>query len=242
MSATALSTPALQGALVPAAVLATAAVAVGVVAGSCAAAGLARRGGAGARVVAALALPLLVLAVGALTGPDAAWSPLRRLPSPLAGSVALASLVALGAALAPWRTARPGEHGAAVDGGGATPRTVLAAGLARATIALLVAAAADGAAAGWGALAPAPPWSPGVAAALLDLSPRAFVLESGGVDWMRHESVYGPVGTDRLGPGIRSGWGGSVAPGLLLVVGSVAVVLRCGVRARTRLGHSHVDP
>lgn len=92
----------------------------------------------------------------------------------------------------------------------------------------------DGAPAGWGLLKGPPgsasggaPWDPGVAAILLDGSPRAFVMESGAVDWMRHPEVYGPVGTDRIGPELRTGWVGSVAPHVTLLLSCVAVTWRC---------------
>ena len=62
------------------------------------------------------------------------------------------------------------------------------------------------------------PWSPPVAARLLDLSPVAVVLECGGLDFMRHPGVYGPVGTMDFGPELRSAWRapGAAAPLLLL--------------------------
>jgi len=60
------------------------------------------------------------------------------------------------------------------------------------------------------------PWPPALARALLDVSPTALALESAGVDWMRHASVYEPVGTDRFE---RSAWRGALAGPLLLLVG-----------------------
>ncbi|HJP00281.1 MAG TPA: hypothetical protein QF764_00755 [Planctomycetota bacterium] len=62
------------------------------------------------------------------------------------------------------------------------------------------------------------PWSPPVAARLLDLSPVAVVLECGGLDFMRHPEVYGPAGTMDFGPELRSAWRapGAAVPLLLL--------------------------
>ena len=174
------------------------------------------------RLAAVLALPLLIVGLGAVTSPGSGWSPLRALPTPASAALVLAGMVLLGAALAPWADARSGW-----------PATsVAASGLARAVSLFLLAACLDGAAVGWGIVEPRPPWSPELTAFLLDLSPRTLVLEAGGVDWMRHDAIYGPAGTDRLGPGIRTAWDGSVAGPLLLVVGCVAAAVRCGARAR----------
>ncbi len=60
------------------------------------------------------------------------------------------------------------------------------------------------------------PWPPATARALLALSPTALVLESAGVDWMRHAAVYEPVGTDRFE---RSARRGALAGPTLLLVG-----------------------
>lgn len=71
-----------------------------------------------------------------------------------------------------------------------------------------------------GLLGPAP-WSPEVAARLLRLSPATLVAESAGLDWLRHSSVYDPVGGDSMGPGLYRPWG-SLAGALPGVVGFAA--------------------
>lgn len=92
----------------------------------------------------------------------------------------------------------------------------------------------DGAAAAWGLVSNGPPWSPETAARLLDLSPRAFVMEVAGADWMRSVTIYEAVGTDRIPPDLRpgyapgsaTGWGRAVAVLPLVVVGSGLMGLR----------------
>jgi hypothetical protein len=69
------------------------------------------------------------------------------------------------------------------------------------------------------------PWPSGIARALLDLSPSALVIESAGVDWMRHAAVYDPVGTDRFE---RRAWRGALA-------GPTALVLGCALAAAALL-------
>jgi len=69
------------------------------------------------------------------------------------------------------------------------------------------------------------PWPSDVARALLDLSPSALVIESAGVDWMRHAAVYDPVGTDRFE---RRAWRGALA-------GPTALVLGCALAAAALL-------
>lgn len=108
---------------------------------------------------------------------------------------------------------------------GGSPGSGGSATLARAAALLLVCALLDGSAAGWHVAATSPPWSPETAAWALDLSPRAFVMEVGGMDWMRHPSVYEPAGSDRIGPGIRTPYAGPVAVGLVVVVGCSAALL-----------------
>ncbi len=182
-----------EGALIGWAAAASVAAAVGALVSTAA---RAASGGSppGRRAALVTALPLLLLGLaglGELRGSSG-------LPRPIAGGAALSGLVALGACLG---------------------STHAATGLARAALLAAVSLLLDGAAAGWGLLGPSPTWPAGVAAVLLDLSPRAFVLESGGVDWMRHPSIYETVGTDRIGPGMRVGWTGSVAGPCLVVVG-----------------------
>jgi hypothetical protein len=55
------------------------------------------------------------------------------------------------------------------------------------------------------------PWPPVFAARSLDLSPVVFVEECAGVDWMRHAAVYSAVGTDSIGPELRTPWRGRLA-------------------------------
>jgi len=157
------------------------------------------------RGAAALAVPAVVLVLGSL-GMRTAPLPLGLLPESLVGSEALAGLIALGVFLG------LGRWGASVP-----------------PWALVVAVALDGAPGGWGLVATSPgiaPWGPATTAALLDFSPRAFVMESGAVDWMRHPEVYGPCGTDRIGPELRMGWTGSLAPHIALAASSVSLAWR----------------
>lgn len=113
----------------------------------------------------------------------------------------------------------------------------LAVGLARAVGLLLVCWVLDGAASAWGLFTETPPWSPEVAARLLDASPRAFVMEIAGFDWMRAESVYEPVGTDRIPPMLRGPYRPSVAAAPLLVVGSLGICLRILLQSRRPSAH-----
>ncbi|MGD2018786.1 MAG: hypothetical protein PVJ89_11755 [Planctomycetota bacterium] len=166
-----------------------------------------------ARVGMVALAPLVAVASLPLTPLD-----LLQLPRPAGAAAVLVGLAAAGAALAP-----AGPAGAGV---------LVAAGARRAALLVLVGWAADGAAAGWGLLSPSPPWSPEVAAVLLDLSPRTLLMECGGVDWMRHPDVYEAVGTDRLGPGIRSVHVGSVAGTASVLVGYGLLALRLGVKRR----------
>lgn len=153
------------------------------------------------RAALALALPLGVWLLGlgeVARGP----LPLGLLPDPQSGGEALSGLLALGVFLGAGRWGNYWPVGA-----------------------LAISAILDGAPAGWG-LIESPlggaPWGPSVAAAMLDLSPRAFVMESGALDWMRHPEIYGPVGTDRIGPELRTGWTGSMACRILFAAGALA--------------------
>jgi len=80
------------------------------------------------------------------------------------------------------------------------------------------------------------PWPPAVARVLLDLSPATLVVESAGVDWMRHPSVYDPAGTARFQ---RSSYRGELAGPVALLVGCLLaafarVVLARGIDRRRR--------
>ena len=59
---------------------------------------------------------------------------------------------------------------------------------------------------------------PAHAARALDLSFVGFVVESAGVDWMRHHTVYEPAGTDWFSDRRRP-WRGRVAAPLAVVLG-----------------------
>ena len=155
----------------------------------------------------------LLFAAFGLTPAGAAW---WALPSPFFAGAVLGGLFLVGASLAPV--------GPRSGPGWLAKR--MATSVRRGALLLVLAWAADGAASGWGRLQPAPPWSPGVASVLLDLSPRSLLMESGGVDWMRHPAVYEPVGTDRIGPGLRSVYAGPVAGSLTLLVGCMALAAR----------------
>jgi hypothetical protein len=52
-----------------------------------------------------------------------------------------------------------------------------------------------------------PPWSPEIAARLLDCSPATLMLETAGVDYLRLPAIYGPVGADSMDPNLRLPWG-----------------------------------
>ncbi len=145
-----------------------------------------------------------------------AWAAWGSLPFPGWAGAVLAGLYLSGASFAPAE-------------GVAGPLPV---GVRRGALLLLLGWGADGAAAGWGILEPSPPWSPGVAGAMLDLAPRTLLMESAGVDWMRHPMVYGPVGTDRIGPGIRSVYAGPVAGSATLLVGCLLMAARIVVERR----------
>ncbi len=111
-------------------------------------------------------------------------------------------------------------------------------GLARAAALLVLAWVLDGAAAAWGLFMETPPWSPEVAARLLDVSPRSFVMEIAGFDWMRSETVYEPVGTDRIPPMLRVPYRPVVAATPLIVLGSLGLCLRLLLLAKRSSAHS----
>jgi len=137
-----------------------------------------------------------------------------------AAGPALAAVLALyfaGASLGRWT--RPSSLGA---------RPWALAGLALFAVGALTALPSMG-----GALAQ--PWPPSSTALALDLSPVAWVLESGGVDWMRHPSVYERAGAGDLGPELRvphSGWVGPLA-GLVAGLVVLGVAATRGRASRT---------
>ncbi len=73
----------------------------------------------------------------------------------------------------------------------------------------------------WGGLGTSP-WPAALGARFLDLSPTALVLESGGLDWMRHPAIYDPVGSSSIGPELRAPWRAPLASAVLVVVGCLA--------------------
>ena len=75
------------------------------------------------------------------------------------------------------------------------------------------------------------PWPPAAARVLLDLSPATLVVESAGVDWMRHPAVYDPAGTDRFQ---RPAYRGELAGPLALLVGCVLAAAARGIDRRRR--------
>lgn len=123
-------------------------------------------------------------------------------PDAATGALAVAALGAVGWGLGP-RRASPAGVGAALAASG------LLAGVA--TL--------------WGSAGE--PLPPGVAARCLDVSPVGWVLESAGLDWMRHASIYEAAGSGDLGPEARVARGGRSGPFVLL---GAALVLGAGRR------------
>lgn len=62
-------------------------------------------------------------------------------------------------------------------------------------------------------------FSPAITARLLDLAPTSWIVESAGVDWMRHPALYEPARTFDLGPELRAPFRGALAGPALLLVG-----------------------
>ena len=81
-------------------------------------------------------------------------------------------------------------------------------------------------------------FEPEITAWLLDLSPASLMVESAGIDWLRHPAVYGPAGGDAIGPDLRGPWG-PLAGGVLALLGCVLTFL--GWRWRRAPEH-HVIP
>ena len=54
------------------------------------------------------------------------------------------------------------------------------------------------------------------------VSPVAWIVESAGIDWMRHPAMYDPAGTADIGPELRSGRRSWLAAVVLLVVGCLS--------------------
>jgi len=75
--------------------------------------------------------------------------------------------------------------------------------------------------------------SPALAALAFDASPMTLVLESGGVDWMRHRAVYTAAGTEWFSDR-RQPYRGKLAASLVLLVGYVLNLLTRSRSARSR--------
>jgi hypothetical protein len=134
----------------------------------------------------------------------------RTLPTPLWGSLAFAGLFFFGGALgALWAR-----------------RVASSAGLVLLATALAMVAPCRGSFAD-------SPWPPAVASKLLDLSPATLVIECSGLDWMRHPSIYGPVGTDRFE---REAWNGPLTGSIVLALGCAAWLAAARVRDRRPRG------
>lgn len=195
---------------------------------------------ASALFVAGSALPgpsagsVLALAWAALAAPSAGHlsgavrcSALRQFAPLVIGLVVLFAFAALrGAPASLWSAlALAGLYALGVATGRATQNAWCGAGLW-----LAVCGALAGSAIGFGQLAR--PWQPELAACLLDISPLSLVLESAGVDWMRHPALYDPAGTLDIGPELRQAWRGMVAGPALFVVGCFALAASSACRAR----------
>lgn len=89
-----------------------------------------------------------------------------------------------------------------------------------------------------GVLGPAP-WSPAVAAHLLDAAPSSWLVEAAGLDWMRHERIYDPVGSSSIGPDLRLALRPTLA-GKALLLGSCAIAFALGELLRAR--HPTLEP
>ena len=145
----------------------------------------------------------------------------RDLPTPLWGALAWTGLFAAGLGLGRRGAVARGERGQVSVPARSPARALGGAG------ALLLLTAALVALPGKGGRA-REPWPPAAARALLDLSPATLVVESAGVDWMRHRAVYEPVRSDRFQ---RLPYRGALAGPLALVVGCL-VALGAGYLVR----------
>ncbi|MCH2107480.1 MAG: hypothetical protein MK291_12660 [Planctomycetes bacterium] len=121
----------------------------------------------------------------------------RGIPDPLAASLSVAALYAVGMGAGAWLSPE---------------RTAAAALLVAATLSL---APTFG-----GGLER--PWPAELSAALLDASPVAWTAESARIDWMRHPAVYDAAGTADIGPELRTGRRSWLAAVVLLVVGCLS--------------------
>jgi hypothetical protein len=185
------------------------------------------RGGAGGADPLAMLVWLAIVApaagCAAAAGGIAGWSYAASVP----GIWAMALVIADGRserdlATPLWAAcALGGAFFAGHAAGTALGRRALAgiAPVAAVTLALVAAPSAAG-------LAGAP-WPPGLASALLDLSPATLVAECAGVDWMRAPVIYDAVATDRFE---RAAWSGALAGPAALLLGCAAWALASRTR------------
>ncbi|MCB9916514.1 MAG: hypothetical protein H6828_15415 [Planctomycetes bacterium] len=80
----------------------------------------------------------------------------------------------------------------------------------------------------------AQPWPLAVRARTFDASPLVWVAEVGGLDWMRHPSLYERGGAVDLGPEQRHAWGATSA-WVALAAGACALALRSRFERRARV-------
>ena len=167
--------------------------------------------GLGAPVGALSWMALTAAAGGAWMGGWArsllAWAPplvwagalmlVRGVPAPLSASLAVMALYAAGMGLGAWLSRERAAGAALLVSAGLALAPTFGGGLAK-------------------------PWEPELSAALLDASPVAWIVESAGIDWMRHPAMYDPAGTADIGPELRSGRRSWLAAVVLLVVGCIS--------------------
>lgn len=78
------------------------------------------------------------------------------------------------------------------------------------------------------------PFTPEATARMLDLAPTSWLVESAGVDWMRHPSVYEPAHAFDVGPELRSSFRGALAGPLAVLVGCALAFAAARARAGRR--------
>lgn len=164
-----------------------------------------------------LALAWLALAaapIGALAAPprgESVW------PALLAAGVLVGPLVFSGDFLAAWVVIGLFLLGAAASVEGAkVPSAAMC----------LVVGTALAMAPAWAGAAGHAPFPSETTARLLDLSPVVLVVESAGVDWLRHPAVYGPAGGDAIGPDLWTPPKGALAGSALVLVGCALLAAR----------------
>ena len=86
---------------------------------------------------------------------------------------------------------------------------------------------------------PGAPWPEPLARALLDAAPTTLLVESAGVDWMRHPGIYDSVASDRFE---RQAWRGVLAGPAVLLVGCLLASAALAWRARSSRPHAGATP